>query len=76
MKQTKKKLHAEKIVGWLFLEVATWKEPEKGSEKLECTSVSNKITYLLKHWNCKCKTDFFGSPLKLRNPTILFLCAF
>lgn len=50
------------------------KGPEKDSEKLKSTaSISNKMTYLLKHIENKVKSiHYFGSPLKLRN---LFLCA-
>lgn len=45
------------------------------SEKLESTSVPNKITYLLKHIeNIKVRNILsFGSLLKLKNPTIFFL---
>lgn len=50
------------------------KGPEKDSEKLKSTaSISNRMTYLLKHIENKVKSiHYFGSPLKLRN---LSLCA-
>ena len=60
-----------------FLKAAIWKEPETDAEKLQSTSVSNKMTYLLNHIkNTKDRhTHAFGSPLKLRNPMILSLCS-